>query len=215
MLPPAVQKIIKQAHDRKCPQLSEEFRHAWKRFLFALARRTAESQARVSSGKSFEDIFYEASAELAVKQHFPLPDKDALYEDPRALQLMRMVKTNIDGKLAAGDDPRVVSEEEKFLRQTGLHVLMIDIPGREFIIGSHGIAIVEGDHGSPSGSWLPIAPDIAVGVTDRPDREALSFLEHNDDGVRIIDMINNASVRRSWMIVGRSEAIIRPLMDKL
>ena len=212
---PAVRQIIRQARKKRCPQLPGDLRDAWERFLFAIARRTPESQARVSLGKGFDDIFYDVSAELAHKQDFPLADKATLYRDPRVRELRDMVKTNNDGRLAAGVDPRVVGEEAKLLRETGLHVVVICIPGKEFVLGSHGIAIVEDDHGSPSGSWLPIAPDIAVGVTDRPDREALSFLDHDDDGVRIVDMINKASAGRSWMIAGRSEAVIRSVMNQV
>ena len=80
------------------------------------------------------------------------------------------------------------------------------------MIGSHGFALVESRDkvGPVKGSWLPIAYDVAVQVTAHPNRETVVILDNND-GHRVITMINRASVARSRMIAGRSEALVRSL----
>ena len=52
---PAMSRIIDHARLGRCPQLTPELDHAWKQFAITLARRTPESQERVSSGRDFDE----------------------------------------------------------------------------------------------------------------------------------------------------------------
>ncbi len=209
---PVIAKIIKEARRNRCPRLSPEHRRAWKRFALALARRTPESQQRVSTDKSFEDIFYEATATEAKLKQFPLSDKGTLYRDPKVLDLMGMVATNVNAKFSAGVDPHMLDEEEKFSRETGLGVAVIRIPDKSFVIGSHGIAIVESSiKGDPArGGWFPIAHDVIVTHTPYPSMEYLLPLDAGNEF--IIDRVNKASAENSWLIAGRSEDLVRSFM---
>ena len=210
---PAVQQIVDQARHGKCPQLSIELRDAWKRFLIAMARRTPESQDRVAGLDGQVDAFYEASKHVATLEGYPLPDRKTLYQDDRILELKKRVMKNVNAKFAAGDDPHIENETQKFSRDTGLSFVVTRIPKKSFVIGSHGLTIV--DHklagNLTAGSWLPIAPDIAVGVTAFPDRELLSFLDSSNDGEQLIYTINRATSAMSKIIVGQSEALVRSL----
>ena len=82
---PAVQQIVEQVRQGKCPQLSIELRDAWKRFLIAIARRTPESQDRVVGLTGHVDAFYEASKHVANSDAYPLPDRETLYQDARVV----------------------------------------------------------------------------------------------------------------------------------
>ena len=211
---PAISRIIDQARLSRCPELTPELDDAWKQFAITQARRTPESQERVSADVRFDDAWYEAAARAADKQNYPLPDKATLYQDPHVRRLVEMSRSNIDARFAAGDHPNEREQSEKFSRETGLCVAVIRMPDRGFIVGSHGITIVESDDevGPVKGSWLPIAYDVAVQVTAHPDRETLVILDNND-GHRVITMINRASVARSRMIAGRSETLVRSLVQ--
>ena len=210
---PAVQQIIDQVRLEKCPQLSIELRDAWKRFLIAIARRTPESQDRVAGLTLHVDAFYEASKRVANSDAHPLPDRETLYQDDRILGLKNMVMTNVNSKFAVGDDPHIENETKKFSRETGMSFVVIRIPKRSFVIGSHGLTMVDRKLAGnlTAISWLPIAHDIAVGATAFPDRELLSFLDSNNGGERVISVMNRATASMSKIIVGQSEALVHSL----
>ena len=208
---PAMQQIIEQARLGRCPQLSPEDNDSWKRFFLALARRTPESQKRVSGVERFDVVFYKAVKAVAESENHPLPDWDSLHGDPRVPPLVGLVESNVNAKFAAGDHPKERERADNFSRETGLCVATIRISERSFVIGSHGIAIVEASRkGDPAqGSWLPIAHDVAVQATGSPEQETLAVL----DGDRVITAINRASAEKSWRIAGRSEDLVRSLMQ--
>lgn len=210
---PAVKQIVNQGRQGECPQLSIELTDAWKRFVIAMARRTPESQDRVAASEGHVDDYYEVAKESPNRNGYPWPDRETLYQDRRVLKHKNLVLRNIDAKFAAGDDPHAEKETQRFSRETGLCVLVIRIPGRSFVIGSHGLTIVDRNlvENVTAISWLPIAPDIAVGVTPFPNREFLSFLDSNNGGEQVISAMNTATSAMSEIIVGQSEALVRSL----
>lgn len=207
---PVVQRIIDQARIRRPPELSQEQSNNWKRFMFAMAARTPESQKRVLSGED-RDLFYEAAKYQADKDKFDLPHKEDLYEDTRILRLKEFIETNTNARFSAGIHPRAKMLADEFCDMAGLLVAIIRIPKRSFVIGSHGLAIVErsGRRGHVKESWLPIAHGVAVMATALPDSE--SFVEFDRDDDQLVKRINRASATQSRFIAGRSEALIRSL----
>ncbi len=210
---PAVQEIVNHVRQGHCPSLSIEFQDAWKRFFIAIARRTPESQNRVARLTGHVDAFYEACTRVANLDAYPLPDRKTIYEDDRVLGLKNMVMTNANAKFAVGDDPRIEIETQKFSRETGLSFVVIRIPKQGLVIGSHGLTMVDRKlaENLAAISWLPVAHDIAVGATTRPDRELLSFLDGNNDGEGVISVMNRATASMSKIIVGKSEDLVRSL----
>ena len=94
---------------------------AWKQFLFAIPRRTPESQERISPTKlGPEDVFYQAALQGTNGDNLPLPAKESFYGSPRVAELQKMVMSNINARFAAGDHPRLASETAKFCAETGL-----------------------------------------------------------------------------------------------
>ena len=212
---PSIEKIIEQARQGLPPQLSGDEQESWNRFIIATARRTPESQDRVSSSRNRIDPFYEAVSKVASINNYSLPSKDVLYKDPRVLQLREMVMSNSDAKFAAEDDPRLRAETARFSRDMGLCVFIIRIPERSFVIGSHGLTIVDPEvMGNKSTiSFLPIAHDIAVNPTVFPHTESLVFLDPDGDGERMISTINRAATAGSKIIAGLSEDVVRHLSE--
>ena len=212
---PAIRQIIEQARRGKSPQLSTELEEAWKRFAIAMARRTPESQARVSVSGADDDVFYQASKAVADLRGFPLPSKEDLYQDPQVVRLKKMVMSNVNAGLAAGDDPHIEIETQRFIAETGLCVAIIRIPGRSFIIGSHGLTLI-GRHlwgRLEAASWLPIASDVSVGITAFPNSERIILLDRRRGGDQKINLINRATATRSKTIAGPGESLVRSLMQ--
>ncbi len=210
----AVCSIIEQARNGKCPELSPEHNVAFKRFAIALARRTPESQERVSSGKN-RDAYYEAAKDRAKELNYDLPDRATLYRDPRILKHKERVESNVNAQFSAGDTPHERDQAERFCREVGLRVAVICLPRRSFVIGSHGITIrqphnTSGSSGPMRGSLVPIAHDVIVQITPFPDKENLLCLDQGSDS--LIKAINRDTAAQSRIIAGRSEALVRSLM---
>ena len=210
---PAVQRIVERARQAKCPKLSPKLREGWKRFFIAMARRTPESQDRVSESKGGTDVFYGAAKNVADLTNYPLPTPEELYQDSRVLGLKKMLMSNTNAKFAAGDDPRIEAETQRFSREVGLCVAVFRIPNRSLVIGSHGLTMLDNEVGTRLGaiSWLPIAHDIAVGATAFPDREFLTVLDSGNGGEQIISAFNGATSASSKVIAGPSESLVRSL----
>ncbi len=207
---PVVQRLIEQARCDRFPQLTPEDRDAVKRFILALGRRTPESQKRVSSGKNIDDIFYEAAKDIARKDNYKgLPDRELIYQDPRISTLKDLTGSNVNARFAAGDHPREQSNAERFCRETGLMVAVIRIPKRSFVIGSHGVTIVQFPNKVAPESWIPIAYDVAVVPTSFPDREFLFPLGGDKD--QLIKRVNMASFQQSRRVAGCSEDLLKSL----
>ena len=207
---PVILRIIEKARSSEFPQLSKEQADSWKRFMLTMARRTPESRKRVASA-SDRDVFYEAAKKRADEVNYDLPDRESLYQDPRILKLRDLEMANVDAKFAAGDSPRERIEEDRFCRETGLRVATIRYPSPRdsFLIGSHGLAIVQSRHTNDAvnGSWLPIAHDVAVSATSARDKEFLLVLDEKSK--RVVETINAASDSQSQIIAGRSEELVR------
>ncbi len=205
-----IRQVITSARDQRLPQLGPDPQDALKRFFLAIARRTPESQKRV---RTPED---EARRELYVKlsrdaesQGVTLPSESDFYEIPSVRELMDELFRNADANMAAGTIASVRRFEDRFFKTRALAVLAITQPGRGFIVGSHGIAIVPE---IPPGSWLPIAPDVAIAYHDDHQREKISFLGIKDD--KVIRAINDASANRSTMIAGSSRQLIDGMKER-
>ena len=210
---PAVRQIAERARNGNPPQLSVKLRNSLKRFIIAMARRTPESQARVAVSNDLDDVFYETSQRVAELNGQSLPPKEKLYQDPRFRELEEMVMANTNARFAAGAHPILERETQKFIRETGLSVAVIRTPPPSFIVGSHGLTIIDDplEGGFPAGSWLPVAHDVAVGVTAFPDRDVLMVLDDTSNGDLIISGFNRATASRSRIIAGQSETLVRSL----
>ena len=207
---PVILHIINTARSLRPPQLSLEQINDLKRFMLSVSRRTPESQKRVQS-TSDPDPFYTAANRLADKDNYLLPDRETLYRNPNVQTLREYVLHNVDAEFAAGNSPQDQNVEGRFCRETGIGIAVIRNPSprNSFLIGSHGLAIVQACHPDDSvkGSWLPIAHDVAVLATAFPDKDY--FLGLDGKGERIIETINAASDAYSKIIAGRSEDLVR------
>ena len=204
---PVIAAIIEQARSGSPPQPSPEDRDRFKRFIIAQARRTPESQERIGLTADVDDVFLAAATEVLKRGGYAVPDEHWFEQGP-ILAFKQTYKSNLVGNFAAGTHHLLEEETERFCRETGLLVAVIDIPNRGFVIGSHGLTVVK-ENGQP-GSWLPIAHDVAVKVTPHPDGGYFLRLDRDKDP--IIRAINQSTVTGSRFIAGQSKALIEALM---
>ena len=181
-----IRQVITNARKQRLPQLGPDPQDALKRFFFAMARRTPESQKRVRTpdAEARHELYVQLSRD-AESQGVTLPSEGDFYENPVVGQLMDQLFRNADASMAAGTIPSVRRFEDRFFKTRALAVLAITQPKRSFIVGSHGIAIVQG---MPPGSWLPIASDVAIAYHDDHQGEKIGFLDTRHD--KVIRAIN-------------------------
>ena len=209
---PAIRQIIEQGRLGNPPRLTAEMLDACKRFIIAMARRTPESQARLASSLDI-DAFYEGARLAADQDNFPLPDKESLYRNPGIAQLKHGTMQNTYARFAAGAHPLLEVDTQDFLENIDLCIAVIRIPKRSFIAGSYGLTIIDDriKGNFPALSWLPVAPDIAIGVTNHPSELPLIILNRLLAHDPLIAAINLSTAAGSSRIVGSSEKLVRAL----
>ena len=205
--------VIEQARCRNSLVLDPEQRDILKGFVFASSRRTPEAQNRASMFSGDTDPFYEAVKEIARLDNYPMPDKDMFYEDPRVRQIRDMVLSNTKARFAAGDNSDLEDEAMKFAQETGVAVAVIRDQCNEFVLGSHGLTLLGPSQTPylPAISWLPVAPDIAIGITAWPNRDVLTEVSAHNGGTEIVSLMNRSTADLSERIIGASEALVRSL----
>lgn len=175
-----------------------------------MARRTPESQQRVIATQSFGDTYYKVAKQVADSRGYQLPDKNELYEDLQVVRHASQVGRNVFARFAAGDDQRTRRQLHKFCNEIGLGFVAIRLPNRSFVVGSHGIGILEFGEGEHHG-YLPLAHDVCVWPTPFPDRIILHVLDQRGDW--LIEKMQHDAVTRCRRIAGHCERLIRSLVE--
>ena len=141
-----IRQVITNARKRRLPQLGPDPQDALKRFFFAMARRTPESQERVRTPEDeARHELYVRLSRKAESEGVTLPSEDDFYATPVFRELIDRLFRNADASMAAGTIPSIRRFEDRFFKTRALAVLVITQRRRSFIVGSHGIAIVPGD----------------------------------------------------------------------
>ena len=208
---PAIRRIIASARKDDFPKLSPEHRYAWKRFFFTSVLRTPEHSTRILNELGSEQALDEAINRVLQEAGLPLPDKGLYVSEPRWANVKKMARHNNIADFAAGLPHQVNNELERYGREVGLLIGIIQDPDIELIIGSCAAVEIESQGASDpmSGMWLPISYDVAIGLTAFPDRETKRLL-----GPAEVQRVNNASYDQSEIIAARSKIHLRPFMQR-
>ena len=179
-----------------------------KQTIVVQARRTRESQNRMGLGNDNSELYLGLFSKRAEELEHQLPSGQGLLSDARVVALIDDLSQNQRATFASGNHQILADKEEEFLAPLGLHVAVIDSTAAEFVVGSHGITVVETTRGR--NSWLPIAPDVAISFSGRPEDVGIGickdeFVEHH----------NRAALATSTRVAGRSERTIRELLASL
>ena len=176
-----------------------------KSIIVAQARRTRESQDRSFLGKDNSELYLSVSLRLAELQKQPLPSRQELRRDPGVSSLFGDLSQNQRATFASANHPILADKETEFLAPLGLSVAVVGNTDADFIIGSHGVTIVETTEGATT--WLPIAPDVAISLSDKSG--ALSIGTYPNEFVK---QQNAAAFSASARVAGRSKVTILELM---
>ena len=190
------------------PRLSPAEMEVCKQIIVAQARRTRESQDRAGLGDDKSELYLDSYFELAeaVGQH--LPSREDLLGDSRVTKIFDALSQNQRANFASGNHPILANKEKDFLASLGLHVAVIDTTTAEFVIGSHGITIVETPQEQTA--WLALAPDVAISLSDKPEHLGIGI--YSDE---FVECHNRAALSISTRVAGRSKETIQKLLATL
>ena len=179
-----------------------------KRIIVAQARRTRESQDRASLRKDQSELYLGLYIQRAEQLGLAPFSREDLLEGSRATGVFDVLSQNLRANTASGNHPILASKEEEFLSPLALHVAVIDPTTAEFVIGSHGVTIIE-TTGGPA-AWLPLAPDVAISLSDRPGEIGIGI--SSDE---FVEQHNFAALSGSALVAGLSEGTIKALLGIL
>ena len=176
-----------------------------KQIIIAQARRTRESQTRAGLAEDRSELYLKLYRKHAEHVGQPVPTDQELLEADRITGVFDILAQNTRANFASGDHQILTSKEEDFLAPLGLLVAVIDLTTAEFVIGSHGITIVDTGHG-PS-SWLPIAPDVAISLCDKAGHISINVYPQE-----FVENHNRAALSASAHVAGHSKRTIQWLL---
>ena len=185
--------------------LSKDTMGVCKSIIVAQARRTRESQDRTFLGEDNSELYLDVSLRLAEQLKQPLPSRQELRQDPEVSRFFSDLSQNQRATFASGNHPILADKEAEFLAPLGLSVAVIGDTVSEFIIGSHGITIVETTEGNTA--WLPIAPDVAIALSDKPGVLSMGACTNE-----FVEQQNVAAFSGSARVAGRSKEAISELI---
>ena len=119
-----------------------------------------------------------------------------------------MLSQNTRAGFASGDHLILVRKENEVLASFGLLIAVIHPTAEDFVIGSHGITIVDSIEGSAS--WLPIAPDVAISLAGNYGNTYVHVYSQE-----FVEKHNLSVLSGSARIAGRSKATIERLLATL
>ena len=190
------------------PLLSSEQAEICKRIIPVQARRTRESQDRVGLGTDNSELYLEMYRNRAEEVSQRTPSNQELLDAARATGVFDVHSQNTRAKFASGDHPILVSKERNFLAPLGLLVAVIHPTTAEFVIGSHGVTIV--DTIQAQSSWLPIAPDVAISLAGNSGQIYINVYPQ-----AFVVKHNRAALSASARVASRSKATIQGLFATL
>ena len=176
-----------------------------KRLIVAQARRPRESQDRSGLFGDNYDLYLDLLFKRAEEDGQQLPSRDVLLEDPRKIAKLDDITKNRRANFASGHHPILASKEDEFLVPLGLNVAVLEPTTTEFVIGSHGITITQGQN-----TWLPLAPDVAISFSYRPGDINISMYANE-----FAEEHNRAALSASERVAGRSKEVIEKLLATL
>ncbi len=113
-----MRQVITSARKRRLPQLGSDAQDALKRFFFAIARRTPESQKRFRTPDA--EARHELHIRLSGKAEsagVTLPSEEDFYADPVFRELIDRLMHNADASMAAGTKIAFLgTEHDKVIR---------------------------------------------------------------------------------------------------
>lgn len=177
-----------------------------KTLIVTQARRTHESQDRISLTEGYEDIWWDSVYKRAEDVGFELVPREELTREPRMQALVSNMIQNERANFASGDHPILKDKENTYLSAAGLGVGVIVGSDPGLMIGSQGITNLR--ESGREIAYLPLAPDVVICLTPRPH----SLTSWTCDA-SFVKQHNKAASMMSRSIAGNSKQAIERLLQ--
>ena len=202
---PVILHAIERVRTNQWPFRSQEDETLFKRFLLSMARRTPDSQMRMLASEEGKMLFHAKATSLSNQGVFGRLEPDAA-ESMRTDEIKRLNKGRAAyAGVAAGDSQFACEEERRFCEESGLSFLRKCVHGESFLIGSHGIGILNLPDGSQFG-FLPLAPDLCVASTNSTHETSIRKL--NNQSESLVKAMNTSSAVLSRTVAGNSKSLV-------
>ena len=190
-----------------CPPQDDVVNHC-KALIVTQARRPHESQDRVGLTEGYEKRWWDLAYKRAKDVGFELAPREELTLNPKMQTLVSDMEQNQRANFASGDHPILKDKENRFLLEAGLGVGVIIDSGPRLVVGNQGITILK--ESSVEMSLLPLAPDVVVCLTPRPQS-----LTSWTCRASFVGQHNKAAYTMSRAIAGNSKQVIEGLLETL
>ena len=200
-----IEKIIVSVRKGQLPGLTEVEKRVWDLFHFVQWKRVPDSHGFYFTDENFGPVIQQAKADYQEKYGPLTEEQEGWFQDP---EWLKKYKQNVRVGMLAQAGSRV----REALSQKGLGIAIISKPNKSFVIGS--FPVVKFAHtgradltDSTVEVWLPISHDVAVTPAPiSPMKEKAVYIRDSD-----VRKINEAILKQSTMIAGRSPKLIRSL----
>ena len=148
---------------------------AWKEFYISMLNRTPHAIARVVARSGVRHPAEEALDDALLKAN---PSDALRFAKPDELDHLKdRIARSVNAAFASSIHEHLPSGFE--LGDVGLMIAAYSNPEKSFIVGSDGVAdISQDDAGSMGVQWLPIAPNVAIAMSD--DSTMITLCRDND-----------------------------------
>jgi hypothetical protein len=201
-----IQKIIDAARSKHLPRLSLTEKATWDLFLLNQTARTPDYNAAIST----EEMLEKSMSEWRARARLLHPDLESEICRLEQDQVHREVRQNAFAMSFRGEMPN----SGWLLRNRGIHILRAPIKGYCFLIGSNpvlqvqtGIRRQKRDGGYET--WLPVAPDVVVGVGSPAKEEELQDIR----SIQYIRNFNALIAKQSSEIAASSRDVVGQALD--
>lgn len=205
---PIIRRVIDAARASRHPGLNPLERANWDKFFYLQWKRVPDffkrSGIHQELNKPLEDLIAEYEQEVGV-----------LSDDQRAIWLRPEQAARFRQNVRAKTIARLNEPALNVLASRGLAVVRFKA-GERLLLGSNPVVKLAPGHTSDLRrheveAWLPIAPDVMVGVGTDPGTEL--YVEPGD--IKSAGEINDAILRQSSIIASSSQDGLYPTISRL
>lgn len=201
-----IERIVVAARNSLLPKLTNDEKAIWDLFFYYQLKRVPDVYDDIDIVNDFENYIQQRLAKFEKKYRPVTAEERTHMQDPLVLARMKQ-----NAKVMAITYPG--KEMLGILRNKGLGIAITHKPRKSFVIGSRPIVKLTypgREHLSdPSVEmWFPIARDVAVTPALPKGEEKLVAIKDFD-----VRAINASIYEQSTLIAGRSEELIRSLVD--
>lgn len=196
-----IQKILDAVRKGKTPVFSKIEVETWAKYFYMLWKRTPDALAKVATLNQANDRLTELFAEMAARG----PEAAA---EVAKLDTPEERKRLIQGS-KVGAIEKVPGHVLAVFASRGIRILHITATGLQFAIGSLPVVRKAGSLEEETAEvWLPIAPDVAVGIGGAPG--TIEIVQVNDTDA--IQAFNRVTAAQSTSFASASKALIDELV---